>query len=142
LTALYGEKMKDIILKVNADLSIIVALENQLFSGGIFSIFKKKNFSVISTALRSQAQRLAVYQENLLRMTHSSTDEALEISFVEYLQNSTLKMAEISDKLSKKADNSISYKINEYKNDVNELRLIQDAYVEIGGILNEKYKKL
>ena len=142
MTALYGEKMKDIILKVNADLSIIVALENQLFSGGIFSIFKKKNFSVISTALRSQAQRLAVHQENLLRMTDSGTDEALEILFVEYLQNSTLKMVEISDKLSKKADNSISYKINEYKNDVKELRLIQDAYVGIGSILNEKYKKL
>jgi hypothetical protein len=132
--------MKEIILKVNANLSIIVALENQLFSGGIFSIFKKKNFSGISRGLRSQEQILALHQENLLRIADSGVDESLEILFVEYLQNSTLKMAEISDKLNKKTNDSNLYKINDYKNDIKELRLIQDAYVGIGSILNEKYR--
>lgn len=132
--------MRDIILKINATLSEIVDLENELFGGGILSVFIKKKFSVIATMLLMNAHHLAMYRDELIQIGEAGADANLEISFVNALESSTLKMADIADRLNKKSQKSRPYSMSEYKNDIRQLKSMQDKYVEIGEVLHKKYR--
>lgn len=132
--------MNSIILKINSTLSDIVELENELFGGGLLSIFVKKKFSVITTMLLMNAHHLSMYRDELMQIHETGIDSSLEISFIDALEASTLKMAHIAERLNRKSLKAQVYSMDEYKNDVGQLRSLQGAYGRIGELLNEKYR--
>ena len=131
--------MKSIVLKINSTLSDIVELENELFGGVLLSIFVKKKFSVITTMLLMNAHHLSLYRDELEQIHETGIDPSLEISFIDALEASTLKMAHIAERLNKKSLKTQGYSMDEYKSDVAHLKSLQDAYGRIGELLNKKY---
>lgn len=85
------------------------------------------------------AHHLSLYRDELEQIHETGIDPSLEISFIDALEASTLKMAHIAERLNKKSLKTQGYSMDEYKSDVAHLKSLQDAYGRIGELLNKKY---
>ncbi len=142
-----GVQMTSLIMTirhVHECLNVICEVESGLLKSSIFSLFKKKNYPENGFTLSVACEHLSRARANLEAYMEQGDGVDILVSdakaYTEALLASTVKLAEINNRLHEKAQGK-AYFMADYTRDVNEFKHLQDRYCAIGDRLNESYRR-